>query len=209
MRNKCEVPIKAGIVVMVAALSISVSALAGNLVHEFGFTPDSNEPSELRRDGHTTVHATPVAHLNSGAHRLASQADVISAPSEADLTAVLGAAGSNQYDFFSPGYMSTATNSTNSELFDIHDVASLDGTGGSARLDPIEMLGPVSASIVTFGDISSSQVVGNLDLVPNLSQDRQDRPAVIKWIHSLLEAVGINTQCNDPLGCEGRVAAKR
>ncbi len=150
-----------------------------------------------------------VSSVNSGARVFVIGADSMSAPSDADMAAFLGGPGSALDDSFSPGTVINATNSINTELVDIRDVALLGGTTGGIDFDPIQMLGPVSFGSVPYGNSGSSNVVENLDTMPNLSLKSQDRPLVIRWINSLLEVVGINKQCSNSNGCDNRIAVKQ
>ncbi len=187
MQNKCNILIKAGLVAAIASLSIGVPAQAGNVIYDSDSTTDSSVPSVSQIDGNT---ATTLA------------------PSDADMAAFLGGPGSALDESFSQSIVITTTNSINTDLVDIRDLALLGGTTGGIDFDPIRMLGPVSESIIPYGNLGSSRVVATLESTPDFSQEMQDRPLVIKWIHSLLEAVGLNERCSDPNGCNRRIAVK-
>jgi hypothetical protein len=187
MRNKCIPSIRAAIAAMAAFMLFDGPALAGNLSYDLGITPDRGKQSESRRDGNF-----------ESAPRLG--------PFDAEFAAILGKSESARHEFFSPVAVGNTTISTNTDFFDIRDSALLGRIGGGVDLDPMEMIGPVSDGTIAYGSIGSSQVVESLGPVPNLTNADQDRPAVIKWIYSLLEAVGINERCNDPEGCGSRVA---
>ena len=187
MKNNRNIRIGAGIIAITAPILFGVSALAGNMNFELNSPPGVGTPSELQKDNDTVPGAR-------------------SARTAASVAAILGTAPSGQYQFFSPGPDGIETAAIGSESFDIRDAAHLGKIGGRVDLDPLEMLGPVSSGTMTFAHIGLSQVVVSQDLVPNLSQTDQDRPTVINWIYSLLEAVGINERCSDPNGCDSRVA---
>ena len=175
---------------MAASLLIGVPVLAGNMASEAGVSPGGAAPQGLHSDRHIGT-------------------DTKTAPSDADVAAILDIAGSAPYEIFSPATVGNATGSANSELFDIRDSALLGRVGGGLDLDPIEMLGPVSDGTLAVGTFGTTQIVESQGSIPILSQGHQDRPAVVRWIYSLLEAVGINERCSDPKGCGGRVATNK
>ncbi len=195
----------------------SVSQKDGNtattLLDEVIGTTDSNSTFRGSLDlgpnhANSSTFSNLVPPVNSGARVFVIGADSRSAPSDADMAAFLGGPGSALDNFFSPGTVINATHSINTELVDIRDVALLGGTTGGIDFDPIQMLGPVSESIIPYGNLGSSRVVATLESTPDFSQEKQDRPLVIRWIHSLLEAVGINERCSDPNECNRRIAVK-
>ena len=196
----------------------SVSQKDGNtattLLDEVIGTTDSNSTFRGSLDlgpnhANSSTFSNLVPPVNSGARVFVIGADSRSAPSDADMAAFLGGPGSALDNFFSPGTVINATHSINTELVDIRDVALLGGTTGGIDFDPIQMLGPVSFGSVPYDNFGSSKAVENLETTPNLSQESQDRPLIIRWINSLLEVVGINKQCSDPNGCDRRIAVKQ
>ena len=189
MRAKCIPSIRAAVAVIAAFLLLSVPALAGNLSHELGVGADSGDSG------------------GSGSVRNFDAAPRLTR-SDAGYAAILDTSESDRPKFFSPVAVGKTVNSTNTDLFDIRDATLLGRIGGGVDLDPMEMIGPVSDGTMAYGNLGSSLFVGKISPVPNLSNTQDDRPAVIKWIYSLLKAVGINERCDDPDGCGNRVAVK-
>ena len=167
-----------------------------------------NRPELGPEHANSTGLTGSAPYANAKPREFVIRANSIAAPSDVDTATALGGPGFPLDDFLNPGTGIHDNDPLNSAVVDIRGIASHGGTRGGIDLDPIEMLGPVSVSIAPYGNIGSSKGVQDLGAVLNLSQEDQDRPLVIKWIHSLLEAVGINNRCSNPDGCDSRLAVK-
>ena len=167
-----------------------------------------NRPELGPKHANSTDLTGSAPYANADSREFVIRSNSIAAPSDVDTATALGGPGFPLDEFLNPGTGIHDNDPLNSAVVDIRGIASHGGTRGGIDLDPIEMLGPVSVSIAPYGNIGSSKVVQNLGIAPNLSNKNQDRPLVIKWINSLLEAVGLDNQCGDPDGCGSRLAVK-
>ena len=216
MRRKCKSLIKAGIVAAIASSPFGVPAQAGNIVHDSEFITDRNVPSVPRKDGSAAIslldeltggtdrNSTRQSGLDSPSNLKGSapnapadsrgfviRANSIAAPSDYDTAAVLGATGFVLDEFLNPSTGISENNPINSAVVDIRDVESLGGTRGDVDLDPIQMLGPVSVNIATYGNTGSSnrfvpygtkvspKIVQNFKTIPNKANEYQDQPTVL------------------------------
>ena len=226
MQNKLESLFKFSIVAVIASLPIAVPAQAGDMHFGSGFMTDGNPPNALPADPGWLVDepglgakgaefssfTNLISYGISGARASGTKADANADSPDANTAAFLAETRSALVDFSGPG---TAVDAIDSMLTGHADVGGLALGGDAGRFDlgVIQMFGPGTSGIVSHGNSGSSTVVGELDSLPNLSAAYDDRPLVIKWIHTLLEAVGMRTQCIDPavqdvVECEDRIAAR-
>ena len=177
MQNRCKILIKIGIVAVIASLPISVPAQSGDSRFVSDFTTDSNIPSVLQRDGQT------VTTVLNDLIVVVTGAELVAAPSDANMGFFLGGAGSPLDDFSSPDVAIDAINSMTTEL-------------------------------VGVDDLSPLGVIRTPEMLSNRVQKSEDLPFLFKLYNSILEMVGIDTQCTNPTEgdatkCDRRIVARQ
>lgn len=173
----------------------------------------AGEPRSSSNHTDSPSFANLISYGISGARVFGSEADAIAAPSDANTAAFLAAAGSALADFSSPGAVADAISSMPTDHADIGGGTPFGDNEGGIYLSAVQMLGLGTTGIVSYGNTGSSTTVQEPENLSRLSEALDDRPLVLKWIHSMLEAVGVKSQCDDPSEsysskCDERVAAK-